>query len=109
MAVRSESKQPRSGADSFAAFFHPETVAAPDVAETTTAARNSSFPPTASSAGGKLDINSAKSSELLNIPGVGPVPAQRIVDARPFCNADELQRVKGIGAKKYERLRPYFE
>jgi competence protein ComEA len=46
---------------------------------------------------------------LQNIPGVGNILAGRIINARPFKSADDLRRVKGIGDKRYERLRPYFE
>ena len=57
----------------------------------------------------KLDVNSASLAELQNIPGIGPVVAERIIEARPFKNADDLQRVKGIGAgKRYEKIRPFF-
>ena len=44
------------------------------------------------------------------VPGVGPVTAQKIIDARsaaPFNSADELRRVKGIGPKMLESLRPF--
>jgi len=34
--------------------------------------------------------------------------ARRIIDARPFKNADELKKVEGIGDKKYAQVRPYF-
>jgi competence protein ComEA len=57
----------------------------------------------------KLDVNAASLAELQNIPGIGPVAAQRIIEARPFKSADDLQRVKGIGAgKRYEKIRPFF-
>jgi competence protein ComEA len=57
----------------------------------------------------KLDVNAASLAELQNIPGIGPVVAQRIIEARPFKSADDLQRVKGIGAgKRYEKIRPFF-
>ena len=51
----------------------------------------------------------ASLAEIENVPGIGPVVAQRIIEARPFKSADDLQRVKGIGAgKRYEKIRPYF-
>jgi endonuclease YncB( thermonuclease family) len=56
----------------------------------------------------KLDINTATEKELRTIPGIGPVMARRIIDARPFKNADELKKVEGIGDKKYAQVRPYF-
>jgi competence protein ComEA len=55
-----------------------------------------------------LDINTASEAEIEDLPGIGPVVAQRIIAARPFKSADDLRNVKGIGDKKYEKLRPYF-
>jgi DNA uptake protein ComE-like DNA-binding protein len=56
----------------------------------------------------KFDINTAMEKELRLIPGIGPVMARRIIDARPFRSADDLKRVNGIGDKKYAQIRPYF-
>jgi competence ComEA-like helix-hairpin-helix protein len=57
----------------------------------------------------RLDVNTASLAELENVKGVGPVMAQRIMDARPFKSADDLRNVKGIGDKKYEQIRPFFQ
>ena len=35
--------------------------------------------------------------------------AARIIAARPFRNADDLEKVSGIGNKKYAEMRPYFQ
>jgi DNA uptake protein ComE-like DNA-binding protein len=56
----------------------------------------------------KFDINTATEKELRLIPGIGPVMAHRIIDARPFRSADDLKKVNGIGDKKYAQIRPYF-
>src|SRR5205814_10310621 len=57
----------------------------------------------------KLDVNSSPQTELENVPGIGPSIAERIIEARPFKSADDLQRVKGIGGgKRYEEIRPFF-
>src|SRR5436190_1199070 len=57
----------------------------------------------------RLDVNTASEAELENVPGIGPSTAQRIIEARPFKSADDLQRVKGIGAgKRYEKIRAFF-
>ena len=57
----------------------------------------------------KLDVNNASQTELENVPGIGPSIAERIIEARPFKSADDLQRVKGIGGgKRYEEIRPFF-
>ena len=109
LAPRSKKTQPKSGADSFAAFFNPETATAPEAAESTAPPRSRSSAGAANPADAKLDINSAEASELLNVPGIGPVLAQRIMNARPFRSADELRRVKGIGEKTYAQIRPHFE
>ena len=52
------------------------------------------------SAAEKIDINTASRERLEEIIWVGPVIAQRIIDARPFYSVDELIKVKGIGEKK---------
>jgi competence ComEA-like helix-hairpin-helix protein len=57
----------------------------------------------------KLDINTATEKELRLIPGIGPVMARRIIDARPFRTADDLKKVNGIGDKKYDQIRLYFQ
>jgi DNA uptake protein ComE-like DNA-binding protein len=57
----------------------------------------------------KFDINTATEKELRLIPGIGPVMARRIIDARPFRSADDLKKVNGIGDQKYETIRPYFK
>ena len=59
--------------------------------------------------GGKLDINTAAEKQLRDLPGIGPVLAQRIIAARPFRSADDLKKVNGIGEKKYEKIRLYFQ
>jgi DNA uptake protein ComE-like DNA-binding protein len=61
------------------------------------------------SSAGKLDINVATKEQLEDLPGVGPVLADEIIGARPFRSADDLRDVKGVGEKRYEKLRPYFE
>jgi DNA uptake protein ComE-like DNA-binding protein len=57
----------------------------------------------------KFDINTATEKELRLIPGIGPVMARRIIDARPFRSADDLKKASGIGDKKYDQIRPYFQ
>ena len=52
-----------------------------------------------------LDLNRASLGELAALPGVGPVLAARIVEKRPYKRPSELLRVRGIGAKRFLKLR----
>ncbi len=107
-----------TGADSFDAWFHPAQPATSATSTPTPLAAPSAWPfpmPSAPSSNpfpelevGKLDPNRATAQELVAISGIGPVLAARIIAARPFQSADELRRVKGIGPKKYEEIRPAF-
>ncbi|MEW6509337.1 MAG: helix-hairpin-helix domain-containing protein [Bacteroidota bacterium] len=58
-----------------------------------------------------IDINRAGKEQLLLLPGVGNATADLIVRYRsqhgPFRTVEDLLRVKGIGPKKLEKLRPY--
>jgi competence protein ComEA len=60
----------------------------------------------------QVDINSAAWPELAELPGVGRTLAQRIVQSRhaegPFVDHEDLRRVRGIGPKTLESLRPYL-
>lgn len=59
---------------------------------------------------GPLDLNRASAGEIDALPGIGAVLAERVVAYRTsaggFRSIDDLRRVKGIGAKKLDRLRP---
>lgn len=54
-----------------------------------------------------LCLNGATREELMKLPGIGPVLAARIMERRPFASVEELRKVKGIGAKTLEKLRPH--
>lgn len=64
--------------------------------------------PAASSAA--VDLNTATREQLDELPGVGPVLAQRILDWRAangrFTSTDQLAEVGGIGERKLADLRP---
>ena len=55
-----------------------------------------------------LDLNTVSEKELQSIKGIGPVLAERIMAGRPYRTVDDLLKVKGIGPKKLENIRPYF-
>ena len=118
MAIRAQQPESEKAIDPFDKFFRPAGEApvpvpaatpatsapvAPLPSEETTPTVAALLPQT------KLDVNAASLAELQNVPGIGPVVAQRIIEARPFKSADDLQRVKGIGVgKRYEKIRPFF-
>ncbi|MEU5878495.1 helix-hairpin-helix domain-containing protein [Spirillospora sp. NPDC047279] len=60
--------------------------------------------------GAPLDLNTATVQQLDELPGVGPVLAQRIVDYRAqhgsFRSVDQLQEVSGIGTRRFSELKP---
>jgi competence ComEA-like helix-hairpin-helix protein len=56
--------------------------------------------------GGRINVNTASQAELEVLPGIGPVIARRIVEGRPYRSVEELERVKGIGKKRLEEIRP---
>ena len=59
-----------------------------------------------------VDVNEATWPEIIQLPGLGEVLAQRVVADRtsngPFRNVDELTRVDGIGVKTLEKIRPFL-
>ena len=55
---------------------------------------------------GMADLNQAKLDELIALPRIGRVLAQRIVDRRPFHSIEELLVVSGITKTILEQIRP---
>ena len=68
-----------------------------------------SFVPTENTTG-IVNINTATAAELEKLPRIGPVLAEAIVATRKqkeFASVEDLRRVRGIGAKTLEALRPF--
>jgi comEA protein len=59
-----------------------------------------------------VNINTANSAELQEVPGIGPATAEKILKMRkvhgPFKSVEELLAIKGIGKKKLAKWRPYL-
>lgn len=62
---------------------------------------------------GKININSALLHELIQIPGIGEVTAERIIEFREangrFNAAEDIMKVKGIGEKKFRNMKEYIK
>lgn len=56
--------------------------------------------------GARIDPNTTSQAEPESLPGIGPALARRIIEGRPYHSVDDLLRVKGIGEKKLEEIRP---
>lgn len=60
----------------------------------------------------QVDINRADWVELAHLPDIGETLARRIVENReangPFQDHSQLRRVRGVGPKTLERLKPYL-
>ena len=58
-----------------------------------------------------IDLNLANVKELQELPGVGPVMAQKIIDMRAkgghFHRVEDLLAIRGISQKKLDAMRPY--
>lgn len=61
---------------------------------------------------GKINLNQADTIVLQDIPGVGEVLSKRIIEYRSYRGAfkeiEELQKIKGIGKEKFNKIREYF-
>ena len=60
----------------------------------------------------RVNINTASESELMTLPGVGPVYVKRIIAYRekngPFKSVEEIKRIKGIGEKTFLKMKRYL-
>ncbi|MBX3435294.1 MAG: helix-hairpin-helix domain-containing protein [Pirellulales bacterium] len=60
----------------------------------------------------QVDVNRANWPELIMLPGVGPILAEKLIADRlqngPFNGLDDLRRVDGVGPRTLQRIRPYL-
>jgi len=57
---------------------------------------------------GRININTASRSELTDLPGIGTVLADRIVEYRnangPYSRIEDIRNVSGIGERRFEAI-----
>ena len=60
----------------------------------------------------RLNINTASKVQLMELPNIGEITAQKIIDYReangPFQSTDELLKIDGIGQKKLKAIEEYI-
>ena len=58
---------------------------------------------------GTVNLNSAQSSELQTLPGIGAAKAEAIIEYRetngPYKSIEDLKEISGIGDKTFEKLK----
>jgi len=104
----SESNEPSAGASTRSSSANSAK---------TNSSKTSSHKPSTSSAAKTtpshpVNLNTATLAQLETVPNIGAARAQDIIDYRnahgSFSSIDELDKVKGFGAKMIENVRPYL-
>jgi competence ComEA-like helix-hairpin-helix protein len=59
-----------------------------------------------------VNLNTATSEELQQVPGIGPATAEKILQMRKsygaFKSVDDLLAIRGLGPKRLEKMRKYL-
>jgi competence ComEA-like helix-hairpin-helix protein len=59
-----------------------------------------------------VNLNTATSEELQQVPGIGPATADKILQMRKsygaFKSVDDLMAIRGLGPKRLDKMRKYL-
>jgi competence ComEA-like helix-hairpin-helix protein len=91
------------------------SVAAPESSATASSSAAATASASAGSAAcdldGKIVLNTATSSEIEKLPGIGPSKAEKIIELRTklgkFARLEDLYRIKGIKKRLLDKIRPH--
>jgi competence ComEA-like helix-hairpin-helix protein len=59
-----------------------------------------------------INLNTASKVQLMRLPGVGEKTAIKIIEYRkssPFRRAEDIMKIKGIGAKKFAKMKEFIQ
>lgn len=89
-----------------------QQIKVPRVGEVTQSGTPESSGDAADSTRQLIDINTADAALLEQLPGVGPVTAQAIIEYRTangaFARVEDVQNVKGIGPSTFNKLKDHI-
>ncbi|MFH1051751.1 MAG: helix-hairpin-helix domain-containing protein [bacterium] len=77
-----------------------------------TVIKKTGFQPKPKITSGSININTASKLELMKLPGVGESTALKIIEYRtkhPFTMASDIMYIKGIGKKKFEKMKAFID
>jgi competence ComEA-like helix-hairpin-helix protein len=98
--------QRRARADSFYFYF-------PDTSDNEPRPREIKQAKTAGLAQASISLNASGREQLMKLPSVGPATADLILEYRSergrFRTLTEIMNVRGIGPKKFERMKPFLK
>jgi len=84
----------------------------PELEKADTVVKKSGFQKKPKISSETININTASKLELMKLPGVGESTALKIIEYRSkqeFTNPSDIMNIKGIGQKKFEKMRPFIE